>query len=64
MGYDQSSAGLDSAHPGPIDNSNLFKGTCDQFVYCSAKYYYTITHVIYRPCWWGSEGSPDGGTGL
>ena len=33
MGYDQwdqSSAGLDSAHPGPIDNSNLLKGTCVQ----------------------------------
>ena len=36
MGYDQqdqSSAGLDSAHPGPIDNSNLFKGTLDTIMY-------------------------------
>ena len=24
--WDQSNAGLDSANPGPIDNSNLFKG--------------------------------------
>ena len=25
--WDQSSAGQESANPGPVDNSNLFKGT-------------------------------------
>ncbi len=25
--WDQSSAGKESANPGPLDNSNLFKGT-------------------------------------
>ena len=38
MGYDQqdlSNAGLDSAYPGPIDNSTLFNGTLDRFM-CSS----------------------------
>ena len=53
MGYDQwdqSSAGLDSAHPGPIDNSSLFKGTCDELYNSLAKYYYTITHTFFIDC--------------
>ena len=54
VGYDQdqSSAGLDSAHPGPIDNSNLFKGTCtfDRFI-CIARPN-AITHIVHiiRSC--------------
>ena len=39
VGYDQqdlSNAGLDSAYPGPIDNSTLFKGTLDRFISCSS----------------------------
>ena len=49
MGYDQqdqSSAGLDSAHPGPIDNSSLFKGTCDQFVYNAWPNIITQSHTL------------------
>ena len=41
--WDQSSAGLDSAHPGPVDNSGLFKS---EYTHC--EYIRVVSTCLYK----------------